>query len=52
MGFGAAALDEVVKEGFSEEVLCRLSSDPQKEPGLGRTGEGELQAGDQLKQRP
>lgn len=44
MGGGAAAVDEVVGEGFLEEVMFRLNSDQQKEPGLGRAGERELQA--------
>lgn len=43
-GGGAAALHEVVREGFLEEVTFRLNSDRQKEPALGRAGESELQA--------
>lgn len=40
----AAALDEMAREDFLEEVTFGLSSDQQEKTGLGRAGESELQA--------
>lgn len=44
MADGAAALDEVVREDFSEKVTFRLSSDGQKESALRKAEGNEFQA--------
>lgn len=49
---GAAALDEVTREDFLEEVTFGLSSNQQEKTGSGRAGDGESQAEGPAKAKP
>ena len=49
-GWGAA-LDEVIREGLSEEVTQQLRVEDQREPGVQRAEEGAFQAFPSKKQK-